>query len=133
MLNCLAVPLYFTDPTASERISHDAERKLLPFLAESHSKSQSFRLPVKLTVDMLDRDGYASVTQSMQAIPEETLKPGITCTNSGMQGGIAGTRDNPGKPSILGRYANWVQMHQMHACTALAMVENPAGGLGARC
>ena len=40
----------------------------------------------------------------MQALPEETLKPGIIYTNSGMQGGDAETRDSPGKPGILGRY-----------------------------
>ena len=39
---------------------------------------------------------------------EEMLKPGIIrylSTNSGIPGGDAETRDNPGKPGILGRYA----------------------------
>ena len=39
---------------------------------------------------------------TINGIPEETLKPG---SNSGIPGGDAETRDNPGKPGILGRYA----------------------------
>ena len=38
-------------------------------------------------------------------IPEETLKPGIIPDSPGIPGGDAETRDNPGKPGILGRYA----------------------------
>ena len=47
----------------------------------------------------------ASVAQSMQ---RRFMKHGIICSNCGIPGGDAETRDNPGKPGILGRYAAYV-------------------------
>ena len=78
----------------------------LSFFAKSHSKSRLFRLPVKLAVHMfISGDAPASVTQSMQAVPE-MLQPGIMiiCTNSRLPGGDAETQHNPGRPGKLGRY-----------------------------
>ena len=40
-------------------------------------------------------------------ILEETLKPRIIPDSPGIPGGDAETRDNPGKPSILGRHASF--------------------------
>ena len=42
---------------------------------------------------------------TISGIPEEMLKPGIIRDSPGIPGGDAETRDNPGKPGILGRYA----------------------------
>ena len=44
-------------------------------------------------------------------IPEETLKPGIIPDSPGIPGGDSETRDNPGKPDILGRYGKRTDTH----------------------